>query len=170
MPNVFVDFDRTFASTKNGANPLVGGGGGGHRIDEDLLALAAGHANFHVVTRNSHRTEIETFLRRHGLRQFTVHCVPKGTSKAAVVLEATNLVAPLASHFPAPPHPPAIPAAAAAAADDDDDDDVAAASLASSAFIGAPSILFVDDTLREVCDVRLRSDPRVLRVLFVRGL
>jgi hypothetical protein len=61
---VFLDFDRTLASTRNGTDPLGGGGGaGGHSVDAELLAVLVEHPNAHVVTRNPHKENIQTFLR-----------------------------------------------------------------------------------------------------------
>jgi hypothetical protein len=78
---VFVDFDRTLASTKSGANPLVGT----HSVDADLAHVCATHANVHVVTRNSHCEEIAEFCERWGVHA-AVHCVSRmGVSKAALI-------------------------------------------------------------------------------------
>ena len=59
---VFLDFDRTLASTKCGASPIVGK----HVADTNLMTIASTHPNVHVVTRNSHVTEIASFLRAAG--------------------------------------------------------------------------------------------------------
>ena len=55
---VFLDWDRTFCTTKSGAAPVRGR----HAADEALLALARSHPRVVVVTRNSHVAEIEHFL------------------------------------------------------------------------------------------------------------
>jgi hypothetical protein len=78
---LFVDFDRTLASTRSGANPLVGT----HSVDADLAHACASHSNVHVVTRNSHCDEIGQFCERYGVHA-TVHCVSRmGVSKAALI-------------------------------------------------------------------------------------
>ena len=128
--SIFVDFDRTLASTKSGGSPLQGN----HTVDPDLLTLAASHPNFHIVTRNSHSDDIFVFLKSVGLKNMNVHCVGKGKSKTDVILNPKFLKQP-----------------------EVESDE------------GSPSILFVDDQLRELSDPLLRTDSRVLRVLFVRG-
>ena len=98
---LLLDFDRTLCSTKSGASPLptrkqmttsmkdkrV------HSVDQDLkLAILATQAfgTSHIVTRNSHKLEIEQFLRLNGLVVLTsnVHVVPKKVTKGSYIKEA----------------------------------------------------------------------------------
>lgn len=65
---LFLDFDRTVASTRNGNNPL----NGVHSVDVDLLGLIAEHGTAHIVTRNRHTEEICEFLARAGVPDATV--------------------------------------------------------------------------------------------------
>eukprot|EP01001_Neometanema_parovale_P007613 NODE_3909_length_1143_cov_19.492157_g3719_i0.p1 GENE.NODE_3909_length_1143_cov_19.492157_g3719_i0~~NODE_3909_length_1143_cov_19.492157_g3719_i0.p1 ORF type:complete len:266 (+),score=18.89 NODE_3909_length_1143_cov_19.492157_g3719_i0:339-1136(+) len=60
---IFLDFDRTVATTKAGGNPLQGD----HSIDPDLYALMYLYPNVHIVTRNSHKEGIEQFLASKGV-------------------------------------------------------------------------------------------------------
>eukprot|EP01052_Picozoa_sp_SAG31_P017813 SAG31_NODE_1235_length_9198_cov_5.065282_3_plen_405_part_00 len=86
---IFLDFDRTLASTKGGANPALGV----HSVDAGLLSLLADRPNIHIVTRNRHGREITAFLEEKGARRgsFEVHCVSKrrdvtgNESKAAII-------------------------------------------------------------------------------------
>lgn len=85
--HIFLDFDRTFCSTKRGASPLHGQ----HALDPDLASLACSHPNVHVVTRNSHQTDIEAFLGAQGLASLSVHVVKRPRSKAEVILAPRGL-------------------------------------------------------------------------------
>eukprot|EP01062_Namystynia_karyoxenos_P053018 TRINITY_DN42729_c0_g1_i3.p2 TRINITY_DN42729_c0_g1~~TRINITY_DN42729_c0_g1_i3.p2 ORF type:complete len:354 (+),score=124.43 TRINITY_DN42729_c0_g1_i3:935-1996(+) len=123
---VFLDFDRTLATTKTGGSPLRGN----HAADEELLRVLKEHPNSRIVTRNSHLDDIATFLARRGVDvRGRVHGVggKVGGDKADVVLAPEHLA----------------PGGAA---------------------------LFVDDNIREACNPRIASDPRVHRVLFARAL
>ncbi len=74
LGGIFLDFDRTFCSTKSGGSPLPQGkvkpqkGGNikivsDHTLDQGLLNLAFNYPNLvHIVTRNSHVDDIRTFL------------------------------------------------------------------------------------------------------------
>lgn len=87
---VFLDFDRTLATTKGGGSPLQGA----HTVDVDLAAMIAGHRNVHVVTRNSHKEDIETFLQREGVEVKMVHSVKRTRSnKCDVVCDPALLPA-----------------------------------------------------------------------------
>ena len=86
---LFYDFDRSLATTKSGASPLQGGE---HAVDTELAALAAQHA-MHVVTRNSHSSDIAAFLQAKGVRCAGVHVVRKGRSKAEAMLDALPCLA-----------------------------------------------------------------------------
>ena len=78
---LFFDFDRTFATTRSGGNPMDGN----HSIDADLHRLAASHPNVHIVTRNRHEQEIVRFCQSKGL-DMTVHSVTtQRTTKADVI-------------------------------------------------------------------------------------
>lgn len=76
---LFLDFDLTLCSTKGGANPLKGA----HRLDPELHAavMEVGDDATHVVTRNRHTAEIQTFLEAHGVSVAQVHTTPSGASK-----------------------------------------------------------------------------------------
>lgn len=138
---LLLDFDRTLASTKSGASPLPkrtsirhSKEGYSHSIDQDLRAaiiVQQAYGESHVVTRNSHKSEIEAFLRMHGLEELAnnVHVVGKKVSKGRFVRETFTTKK---------------------------DQD--------------PSILFVDDDIRELSsDTWLRTSRHVHRLLFVRA-
>eukprot|EP00040_Diaphanoeca_grandis_P029821 m.175417 g.175417 ORF g.175417 m.175417 type:complete len:648 (+) comp31818_c0_seq1:216-2159(+) len=79
---VCLDFDRTVASTKGGANPLQGS----HTVDPTLLLLR--HPNVHIVTRNSHKEQIKEFLAREGFVVQGIHSVKQeNRSKADAIFE-----------------------------------------------------------------------------------
>ena len=96
---LLVDFDRTLASTKSGASPLPkrtsvrhAKEGYSHSIDSELRAAVIAQQAYgesHVVTRNSHKPEIEEFLRMHGLQELAknIHVVPKKVSKGTYIRE-----------------------------------------------------------------------------------
>jgi hypothetical protein len=81
--HIALDFDRTVASTKAGGAPEVGK----HTIDEELCALMWEHkGKVSIVTRNSHREDINAFLAAHGAPPgVPVHVVNKKMSKADFV-------------------------------------------------------------------------------------
>lgn len=85
---LFLDFDRTLATTKSGASPLLGS----QSVDPELAALIATHTA-HVVTRNRHIDEIRTFLREQGVRVAGVHHAGKGVSKADAMLQVLPALA-----------------------------------------------------------------------------
>jgi hypothetical protein len=95
-------------------------------LDDDFTSVAAAHST-HILTRNRHADDIQSFLAAHGVGIAGLCITPKGASKADYV-EAV----------------------------------LAAAGPGATA-------LFADDSLAEVCDPRLAADPRVRRVLFLRG-
>ena len=82
VDKVFLDFDRTLASTRSGASPLRSSN---VTCDPHLAALARMYP-VTVVTRNRHRDDILTFLRHHDVPVLDVVHVSKGRSKADVVL------------------------------------------------------------------------------------
>ena len=96
---LLLDFDRTLCSTKSGANPLPKRTTAkqtkesySHSIDEDLkiaIYTQQGYGQSHVITRNSHKAEIQDFLRMHGLHALSkkVHIVPKKMTKGAFIKE-----------------------------------------------------------------------------------
>ena len=83
---VFLDWDRTFCTTKAGADPTKGD----HSLDAALLEFAqARPSNVVVVTRSSAKAGIETFLARHHVSpDCVVRSVKKeGISKAAAIAD-----------------------------------------------------------------------------------
>ncbi len=143
---IYLDWDRTFCSTRGGGSPLKGQ----HTLDQELLALVHDRVSdsatspaqtraVHIVTRNSFRDDIVAFLEQHGLgrEDVPIHTVRKGQSKVDVIKQTT-------SHY-----------------------------LADSE--GSARVLFVDDSIEELLDegTTKHSDTdrklEVLRVLFVRG-
>ena len=68
---LFFDFDRSLCSTKSGGSPLQGS----HTVDADLADLASLYP-MHVVTRNSHRREIESFLRERRIQSLLHFLAP----------------------------------------------------------------------------------------------
>lgn len=94
---IYLDWDRTFCSTRGGGSPL----NGAHTLDAELLALVhdrlatasiGGASPVHIVTRNSYRDDIVEFLRRHGLgtREVPIHTVKKGQSKADTIYKSAG--------------------------------------------------------------------------------
>ena len=96
---LLLDFDRTLCSTKCGASPLPKRKtasdphqkeGHAHSIDPELrVTIAAQRGTSYIVTRNSHKAEIEQFLRQQGLVELSknVHVVPKNVSKGSFIQE-----------------------------------------------------------------------------------
>jgi len=104
---LLLDFDRTLCTTKSGASPLPvnkkniqngfgrqgrGKEGYTHSVDADLRIAIAVQQTFgssHVVTRNSHKNEIEIFLKMNGMEKLAnnVHVVPKKQSKGSYIEE-----------------------------------------------------------------------------------
>ena len=144
---IYLDWDRTFCSTRGGGSPLKGQ----HTLDQELLTLVhdrvsendassvAQKRTVHIVTRNSYRDDIVVFLEQHGLGRADVpiHTVTKGQSKVDVIHRTANL---------------------------------------TSAGVGTVRVLFVDDSIEELLDEGTVDDEKgvvpqleVLRVLFVRG-
>ena len=81
---LFCDFARTLCTTKSGASPLQSKRVT-HSIDADLAAAAALARRAYVVTRNSHRADILTFLAAQGARFDDVVVVQKKKSKATEI-------------------------------------------------------------------------------------
>ena len=152
---VFLDFDRTIASTRRGESPFQGGQPqtagprtSAHTIDEDLAALIVTHPRVHIVTRNRHVEDIREFLEGQGLGAIqNIWHVGKGCSKAQVALEQSSLLT-----GPSSPH--------------------------GQGSLGRPVVLFVDDDIREHLDPVFtaeickgeRTMMCVHRVLFSRAL
>lgn len=147
---IYLDWDRTFCSTRGGGSPL----NGRHTLDQELLALVHDRVSdsgtsatelqpVHVVTRNSFRDDIVAFLGQHGLgrEDIPIHTVTKGQSKADVIVQTTSRC------------------------------------LAGSGGVGGMRVMLVDDSIAELLDegTARHSDEggkpplEVLRVLFVRG-
>mmetsp|Transcript_6674 Transcript_6674/g.9575 ORF Transcript_6674/g.9575 Transcript_6674/m.9575 type:complete len:704 (+) Transcript_6674:89-2200(+) len=93
---LLLDFDRTLCSTKSGASPLPQNKSKSkhsrhqHTIDSDLKVAVAAHRTYgssHVITRNSHKRDIEEFLIQHDLKDLAsnVHVVPKKMSKGSYI-------------------------------------------------------------------------------------
>lgn len=82
---VFLDFDRTLATTKSGASPLLGN----HSVDPDLAAVCSEHGNVHVVTRSSRKEDIEEFLAQKDVPVRQVHSLKRDgrACKAEVICE-----------------------------------------------------------------------------------
>jgi len=74
---LFLDFDKTLVSTKNGQSPFDVGKKktGMHSIDRDLLNAVMGHKKVHIVTRNSFQDHILKFLELHNLSHLQVHSI-----------------------------------------------------------------------------------------------
>jgi len=89
---VFMDFDRTLATTKAGGSPLQGN----HSVDPELAAICASHNHVQVVTRSSQKEDIEKFLADKAV---PVQCVRSlrregKRDKAQVILEELSLLDP----------------------------------------------------------------------------
>jgi len=99
---LLIDFDRTLCSTKRGSSPLSKHQSSVvHTIDAELMDILINQQLYkeaHVVTRNSHKADIEEFLRMNGLVYLSnnVHVVPKKKSKGSYIKETfyagSNLV------------------------------------------------------------------------------
>ena len=112
-----------------------------------------------VVTRNSHAAEIATFLKGQGVPCEGVLVAKKGVSKAAAMLEALPGLA-LSSGG----------AEDADAGNEDHGGGGAAAGAAATDAVAPVRAIFVDDSVREVCDEAIARLPGLLfRVLFRRG-
>ena len=99
--HLLLDFDRTLCSTKSGASPMpmsrksskkTSKEGYSHSLDADLRVAVLAQQPYggaYVITRNSHKSEIETFLEMHGLKELSknVHVVPKKVTKGAYIRE-----------------------------------------------------------------------------------
>jgi hypothetical protein len=88
---VFLDFDRTVASTRAGAAPVVGK----HRLDDALLSVLTTHPLAFVVTRNSHAAEIEAFLRAAGVPEMVAESAPRVHSAKALGCTKAEVILPL---------------------------------------------------------------------------
>jgi len=89
---LLIDFDRTLCSTKRGASPLSKQSSVAHTIDADLKEILINqqlYGEAFIVTRNSHKADIEEFLRMSGLVNLSnnVHVVPKKRSKGFFIKE-----------------------------------------------------------------------------------
>ena len=80
---LFLDFDHTLCSTRNGELPIPGK----HCLDTQLQAVAAEHSNVVVVTRNSHTEAIAEMLSTAGLSDVQIFSVGarKATDKAGIL-------------------------------------------------------------------------------------
>merc|ERR1712039_15783 len=88
MGRIFLDFDQTLCSTKNGGAPRIGK----HTLDPDLQeVLTRFQHSTEIVTRNSCRADIEKFLQDCSVPVVPVRTVSKGTSKASIVLDGLRL-------------------------------------------------------------------------------
>eukprot|EP00927_Polykrikos_kofoidii_P059829 TRINITY_DN54952_c0_g1_i1.p1 TRINITY_DN54952_c0_g1~~TRINITY_DN54952_c0_g1_i1.p1 ORF type:complete len:653 (-),score=94.80 TRINITY_DN54952_c0_g1_i1:68-2026(-) len=87
---IFLDFDRTLATTKAGASPLVGS----HSVDPDLAAVCTGYGHVHIVTQSTRTGDIEKFLAGKGVPVCHVHGLKRGSrqTKAEVILEELSRV------------------------------------------------------------------------------
>jgi len=144
---VFLDFDRTLATTKAGGSPLEGN----HSVDSDLAAVCSGHSRVQVITRNSRKEDIEKFLAMKGCPVSKVRSVKREglRTKAEAILEEMKCLAPPLTcsvvDVPAPAQAQEIP---------------------------TPLAIFVDDDIRELTDPGLQplvDEGRLLRFLFVRA-
>lgn len=81
---IFLDFDRTLATTKRGASPLIGN----HSVDPDLASVCSGHGRVQVVTRSSRKEDIEQFLSIKGVPFCKVNSLKRDgwSNKAEVIL------------------------------------------------------------------------------------
>ena len=90
---IFLDFDRTLATTRGGGSPLQGT----HSVDTDLAGMIATHPNVHIVTRNSNKADIAAFLKQEQVAVKHIHSVKKeGKSKSDVICDESLL--PIGKH------------------------------------------------------------------------
>lgn len=128
---------------------------GEHTLDAELLDLClclqrgtgseahckGGGCAVHIVTRNSCRDDIATFLGRHHLGGLPVHTVRKGESKADVIFALSA------------------------------DRAVCHGAVAVDGAAGGPrGAILVDDTWAELADARLGQTAWLHRFLFARGV
>ena len=80
---IAIDFDRTLATTRSGAEPVFGR----HACDEELLALMWERRGACIIlTRNSHTEAIRAFLHAHGAPPEIQIChVKKGVPKGGAL-------------------------------------------------------------------------------------
>mmetsp|Transcript_3686 Transcript_3686/g.13616 ORF Transcript_3686/g.13616 Transcript_3686/m.13616 type:complete len:666 (-) Transcript_3686:106-2103(-) len=82
---VFLDFDRTLATTKRGGSPLIGN----HSVDPDLATVCGSHGCVQIVTRSSRKEDILQFLAQKGVPISRVHSLKRDgwTSKSQVIVQ-----------------------------------------------------------------------------------
>jgi hypothetical protein len=165
------DFDRTLASTKSGAAPVIGK----HVADVDLISLMWKYPCI-IVTRNQNKEAIRLFLEEQGAPPGLEICiVGKKESKVKFILGLTSptdkervgegegrdelgLVAPLATKPLLTAMTMSIggqPQAEKENEREGEEDGV---------------ILFVDDSVAELADPLVAQEASIFRVLFVRSL
>jgi hypothetical protein len=163
VARVYLDWDRTCCSTKNGASPVTGGN---HTLDESLLDLLCssmleGGVRCEIVTRNRHTGDIKAFLGRHGVTGVPVHGVQahskdKGSVKAHDA--ATSSWASSSSSSSSSSSPSTSTAATAPRSK---------AEIVCRDVGGL--VVFADDDILELAQPDIAACPWVHRVHFARG-
>jgi hypothetical protein len=135
----------------------------------------------HVVTRNSHKEDIEKFLKLQGLPDVVVHVVPKKEAKGAFIQRTFFAGTRVSSSSSGGGGSgggggggsggSSVLDEAGNGGDEDSGEKLPVCSTNGGTSATPPaSCLFVDDDIRElVADAWLRSDRRVHRLLFVRA-
>jgi len=87
---IFMDFDRTLATTKSGTSPLQGS----HSVDPELAAVCSSHDHVQIVTRSSQKEDIETFLAQKAVHVAKVRSLRREgkQKKSEVILEVLSQV------------------------------------------------------------------------------
>ena len=139
---IAIDFDRTLASTKGGAVPVIGK----HEADVDLISLMWKYPCV-VVTRNQNKAAIEQFLVNQGAPpDLEVFIVGKKESKAMHILGLKTLnYGPNSTSQQNKIHD-------------------------ETTGNNCVDVIFVDDSVQELVDPLVACENSVFRVLFVRSL
>lgn len=166
------DFDRTLASTKGGAMPVIGK----HLADVDLVSLMWKYPCV-VVTRNQNKEAIKLFLSEQGAPPDLEICiVGKKESKVKYILGLKDMDASASSHL-----------GKKRMEEEQIEQKLATKTLIETetkvpenvlgAYTETPEgsagggpILFVDDSVQELVDPLVAQEESIFRILFVRSL
>ena len=182
------DFDRTLASTKSGAMPVIGK----HVADVDLVSLMWKYSCV-VVTRNQNKTAIALFLADQGAPPDVEICiVGKKESKVKFILglkdsssasskqevtmeekEEEEYKEWTADNTEGRRNKTTQKVAEAAVTTETETREGGCHDLvhnSSSAGLGPSPVLFVDDSVQELVDPLVAQEASIYRILFVRSL
>jgi hypothetical protein len=141
------DFDRTLASTKSGAMPVIGK----HVADVDLVSLMWKYPCV-VVTRNQNKSAIAHFLAEQGAPSGLEICiVGKKESKVQYILGLVDSGTSESSE------------------EVTKEMGIKAENCSQGGDVVGP-VLFVDDSVQELVDPLVAQESSIFRILFVRSL